>query len=71
MVQVLATIFFSAVALGAFSVIAAMMADNRLDILRALGLDVAVAPPARQIRTRRAPPASPTVKPVQPLRAAA
>jgi hypothetical protein len=53
MFQVLATIFFSMVSAVAFSVIAAMLADNIADIRAALGLNVSGSYRASWNRARR------------------
>ena len=54
MVQVLATIFFSAAALAALGVIVGSFADNLVEVRTALGLSPTVQPliPA-QVRVRR------------------
>jgi hypothetical protein len=56
MVQALTTIFFSAAAVSAFSIIVLMLADNLADVRRALGLfptDAVGMPPLPATRTRR------------------
>ena len=73
MVQVLVTIFFSAAALGALSVIVAMIVDNVGDVGTALGF-VRPLPqlPSPRVRVRRVDAVrTPAAQPVPPRRAAA
>ncbi|MDB5682623.1 MAG: hypothetical protein JWM75_321 [Sphingomonas bacterium] len=53
MVQILATIFFSAAALAAFGIIVSMLVDNGADVRRALGFVPVQRLPSASGRTRR------------------
>ena len=66
------TIFFSATAMSALSIIVAMLADNSADVLAALGIVQPAAPLERAQVRRLGPVRATTVRtPASPLRAAA
>jgi len=77
MVQALTTIFFSAAAFSAFSIIVLMLIDNLPDVCRALGLSpspwqgMPPLPAAHMRRVRVVTRGMPAMPSARPLRAAA
>ncbi len=72
MVQVLATIFFSAASLTALGVIVATIGDNFGDVRTALGLSAGLPPlPSARVRLRRLEDVRVLAAAGLPLRAAA